>query len=478
MEGAEHDRCAEAAQLRRELDLARRLQAAIVSAIFSGFLVVDREGRVTELNELGGKILGVGVHEAIGRPLAALVRSRPAVLTALETGTGWSDREFLVETSQGPCRLMTTAVPVKAADGSVLAVIETFRELDEIHEFAAHVMGARARFRLEDIIGTSAALRQAKELARLAARSDSTVLLLGETGTGKEVFAQAIHNASRRARGPYLALNCAALPRDLVESELFGYVEGAFSGAVRGGRAGKFELAGGGTLVLDEVADLSLDLQAKLLRVLQEKTVLRIGGNRVIPVDVRIIAITNRDLRAELNRGNFREDLFYRLNVLAIHLPPLRERREDIPLLAAHFLKKLAERRQSAALDLSPTALTALLAYNWPGNVRELENVLERAASTSPAARIELGDLPAHIVHRPPVAVREPPAAPAAPGPPRTLAEIERAALLEALHRCGGNVTRTARELGIGRTTFYDKLKKHHLGPPQRDCSDFQSVSG
>jgi transcriptional regulator with PAS, ATPase and Fis domain len=331
-------------------------------------------------------------------------------------------------------------------------------------------MGARARFTFDDIIGNSCAIRQAVDLAALAAEGDSTVLLQGETGTGKEIFAQAIHNASSRSRGPYLALNCAAIPRDLMESELFGYVEGAFSGASKSGRAGKFELAAGGTLLLDEIGDLPLDMQAKLLRVLQDKAVMRIGGNKVIPVDVRIIAATNKDLEEEVHRGNFRRDLFYRLNVVSIKLPPLRDRKEDIPLLAHHFLKKTAARLNKSVTAFTREALLALTRYEWPGNIRELENAIERALNAARSTEIEPDNLPANIVAAASAKGPGPNCTPrltqaAEPSSGMTLQELEHAALARALAANKGNIARTARQLGVSRTTLYKKVKKYKLKP-------------
>jgi PAS domain S-box-containing protein len=458
-------------ELRRalaDLQFSNRCQEAIIDSIFSGFMIIDRNGNIAQMNELGGKIFGINAAQAVGKHISEIVNSRPVVLDVLQTGEGWTDREFFIDTKRGLLRLVKTAIPVKNASGEVVYVIETFREMDRVHEFATKVMGARARFTFDDIIGNSPCLRQAVDVAALAAQSDSTVLLQGETGTGKEVFAQAIHNASPRARGPYLAVNCAAIPRDLMESELFGYVEGAFSGASKSGRPGKFELASGGTLLLDEIGELPLDMQAKLLRVLQDKAVMRIGGNKVIPVDTRIIAATNKNLAEEVRKGNFRQDLYYRLNVITINLPPLRERKEDIPLLAQHFLKKISARLNKEVRTISPDALLALARYDWPGNVRELENAIERAVNITRSTTIDRqhfsfltcsyfpNQSPTHLAT---AGVTLEPCA----TPEGTLEEMEYLALVKALEGTRWNVTRAARALGISRTTLYEKMKKYHL---------------
>ncbi|HHV57146.1 MAG TPA: sigma 54-interacting transcriptional regulator [Firmicutes bacterium] len=458
-------------ELRRALadvQFSNRCQAAIIDSIFSGFMLIDRNGNIAQMNEVGGKIFGVDATKSIGKHITEIVNSRPVVLDVFDTGVGWTDREFFIDSKRGLIRLIKTAIPIKNASGEVVYVIETFREMDRVHEFATKVMGARARFTFDDIIGNSCAIRQAVDLAALAAEGDSTVLLQGETGTGKEIFAQAIHNASSRSRGPYLALNCAAIPRDLMESELFGYVEGAFSGASKSGRAGKFELAAGGTLLLDEIGDLPLDMQAKLLRVLQDKAVMRIGGNKVIPVDVRIIAATNKDLEEEVQRGNFRRDLFYRLNVVSIKLPPLRDRKEDIPLLAHHFLKKTAARLNKSTTAFTREALLALTRYEWPGNIRELENAIERALNAARSTEIEPDNLPANIVAAASAKGSGPNSTPhltqaAEPSSGMTLQELEHAALARALAANKGNIARTARQLGVSRTTLYKKVKKYKL---------------
>ena len=231
----------------------------------------------------------------------------------------------------------------------------------------------------------------------MAAGTDANILVEGETGTGKEVFAQAIHNASAYNEGPFLAVNCAALPRDLIESELFGYVEGAFTGASRKGRLGKFELASGGTLFLDEIGEMPLEVQAKLLRVLQEKTIVRVGGDRTIPIDCRIIAATNRDLRQAVSEQRFRRDLLYRLNVLTIEVPPLRERRGDIPLFIERFIAHFAERSNKVVDSVAPQVLKRLTNYRWPGNVRELENIIEHGVALTNKRQIQWEDLPAYL---------------------------------------------------------------------------------
>jgi DNA-binding NtrC family response regulator len=310
------------------------------------------------------------------------------------------------------------------------------------------------------LIGKSELLREVQKQIGRAAASDSTVLLTGETGTGKEVAARVLHDVSLRKRGPFVAINCAAIPAELIESELFGHVKGAFTGAVAD-RPGRFAQANGGTLFLDEIGDLPLNMQAKLLRAIQERVVTPLGGERNVTIDVRIVAATHRELSAEVAARTFREDLFYRLNVIPIHLPPLRERPADIPQLATHFLA-LAAARGAPARSLSPAAEGCLLAYPWPGNVRELKNAMERVTALARGPLVTGDDL-AFLM-----------AAPAAPVGiadalldlplPEAIERLERASIERALRASSGNRAETARRLGISRQSLYTKLAAYKLG--------------
>jgi two-component system response regulator FlrC len=288
-------------------------------------------------------------------------------------------------------------------------------------------------------------------LGRRVAATDATVLILGETGTGKEVLARYIHRASGRATGPFVAVNCSALPESLAESELFGHERGAFTGAI-GRRAGLFEAASGGTLVLDEVSEIPLTLQAKLLRVLQEKEVIRVGTTTAVPIDVRVIAVSNRDLRTEVREGRFRPDLFYRLNVVCLRVPPLRERAADIPLLTRYFLQRYGAAHGSRATGFTAAGLDWLLSHRWPGNVRELENVVQRAVIMTPEG--EIG--PEHLTLE---STGMEVAAPVTPG--RTIADVERELILATLGRLNGNRTSTAKALGISVRTIRNRLREY-----------------
>jgi len=298
-----------------------------------------------------------------------------------------------------------------------------------------------------------------KDLASRAARTISTVLIKGESGTGKEIFAHAIHNVSPRRRGPFIKVNCAAVPETLLESELFGYAEGAFTGARKEGKPGKFELANHGTIFLDEIGDMSLSMQAKLLRVLQEKEVERVGGIHTTKVDVRVIAATNQDLFKLAMENKFREDLYYRLNVIILELPPLRERREYIPLISQTLLQRLNGQLGTRVNTISPEVMTHFCSYNWPGNIRELENTIERAINFCDGNIITVENIPEHILSQ-----LSPATLPSLNGTLEKLLEAhEKEVIVTTLEKCGGNRTKTAETLNIHRSVLYRKMNKYKI---------------
>lgn len=312
------------------------------------------------------------------------------------------------------------------------------------------------------IIGSSPGITAARNLARRAARGCSNILLLGETGVGKEVFARAIHDAGSRAHGPFVVVNCAAVPESLMESELFGYEEGAFTGALKNGKPGKFEQASGGTIFLDEIGDMPLMLQAKVLRVIQERVIERLGGIKEVPVDARLIAATNNNLRQMVATGEFREDLYYRLDVVTITIPPLRERKQDMPELVDCFLRKLNKVCHTSVTGVHPAVMDAFLNYHWPGNLRELENVLERALNLTDGNEIRPEDIPVYFWEA--VGSRlDDPRGFRGPGLDESLAAHERAILVATLRAAGNNRTKAARMLNISRSGLYKKLRRHGI---------------
>jgi DNA-binding NtrC family response regulator len=346
----------------------------------------------------------------------------------------------------------------------VVPLVDRALELASVRKENASLRSlVRGRGGLDNIIGVSEGIRQVLGLVRKVSDTDSTVLVTGESGTGKELVARAVHYLSPRAERMIVPINCSAIPADLLESELFGHVKGAFTGA-HAARAGKFEAAHNGTIFLDEIGDMSPHLQAKLLRVLQEKSVTPVGGNRAIPVDARVIAATNKDLDEEVAEGRFRADLFFRLNVIPIRIPPLRERREDVPVLVAHFIARYNRDKGRALEGIRPDALEILMRYPWPGNVRELENLVERVVVLKGTGRIEPEDLPPKIRRAEGFLKAALPVLGENGMDIRTATEdFENTLIRQALHLAAGNKNRAAALLGLKRTTFVEMLKRKNL---------------
>ncbi|RYX94428.1 MAG: PAS domain-containing protein [Comamonadaceae bacterium] len=437
-----------------------REQQAIVDHISDGLLVVDREGVVKHLNAAAGRILSLHPSQSIGKRFGELLDFEPIIAPILESGVGYQDRELIIDSPRRHLHLIDTAVPIKDRSGRVVSIVNSFREIQRARKVADRFNGSHARYTFANLVGNSEALARAVDAARKAARGFANVMLQGESGVGKEVFAQAIHNASERADGPFIAINCAALPRELIESELFGYSPGSFTGARKDGRPGKFEAASGGTIFLDEISELPIDVQAKLLRVLQEREVVRLGDARGIPIDVRLISASNRDLRAMSRVREFREDLYYRCHVIGINIPPLRDRPSDIPVLVNFFVARYAGLLKKGVFGFSPEALARLHSYNWPGNVRELENTIERIVNLTEHELVDLSDLPDELQDwRGPVVA----AAGIERPKPRSLHEVEREAIAAMLDHCGFNVTDAARRLGISKPTLYSKVREHGI---------------
>ncbi len=428
---------------------------AILDSVHDGVVAVDRDGRVTVFNRMAEEISGLKAESVIGRAVSEVVRgiSFDETLTKgkLEIGT--------IEKLGTSCVVMSR-VPVSVG-GQVVGAVATFVDVSRIQRMEENVRkhlsarGMTAKFTFDDIIGVSARLKSTVEIARRYGEVDAAVLIAGETGVGKEMFAQAIHNTSPRRNGPFVAISCGALPESVLESELFGYVEGAFTGARKGGKAGLFELAHRGTVFLDEVSEMPVRIQTRFLRVLQEREVIRLGDEKVVPVDIRVIAATNRDLEDLVRAGSFREDLYYRLNVLNLKVPPLRERREDVPLLFDHFLREFAARFGKAPPRMSSRVGQWLQSYEWPGNVRELENIAQRLVACSGAQEADLFD----EVVRPPKGGATAPRQATARPPAGRLDEVEWEAITRALSEAGGNRSKAAEILGISATTLWRRLK-------------------
>ncbi|MGB9867956.1 MAG: sigma-54 interaction domain-containing protein [Bacillota bacterium] len=436
---------------------------ALAESISDGFMILDNRGTILYINKVGLSILGLG-SDVIGKNLRSVTSFEPEIFDIFKTGKGWVDKEFIVDlVSKKNVHLVKTAIPVFDQENRVMAVVDTFREIHRVQRLVTKISGCQAKFTFSDIKYASRQMAHIVEFAKRVAESTSPVLIYGESGTGKEMFAHAIHNHSPRRDGPFVVVDCSAIPHELAESELFGYVEGAFTRARRGGRPGKFEMANGGTVFLDEVGELPLDIQKKFLRCLESHTITRVGDHVPIPVDVRVIAATNRNLEQEVLDRNFREDLFFRLNVISFSIPPLRERREDIIPLAQAFIQRFSRSMGKAFVELSSEAAQCLLAYPWPGNVRELRNVIERALNLVEGGTI----LPEHL----PLKVQQARETNLAnvidhsKQPVPILENMERQAIVSALHQAKGNKRQAARILGISRSTLYEKLRKYNISP-------------
>lgn len=419
-------------------------QRSILETLNEGVIVTDARGIIKTINRYARQIF----HGMMltGKSVDSALNPEGVTLTGI---TFCNDREVVFQPQDRPRVSCLVSVMPAPDGGRIVSLCDNQR----IRAITRQVMGIGASYTFEMICGRSTALSEVLDKARTSSRSDSTVLLTGESGTGKELFAQAIHNGSARHGGPFIAVNCGALPRDLVQSELFGYVDGAFTGSRRGGAAGKFELADGGTLFLDEIGDMPLEAQTSLLRVLQEAEVMRIGAQRPVKVNVRIIAATNCDLQRAIETGAFRRDLFYRLNVISLRIPALRERTGDVPQLVAWFSEKMCTRLKKASMQFTPAAMAALEQYPWPGNVRELENIVERAINLSDKLLIDAGDLPEEI------ATEERPKS----GDSQRLDSHERAHIVTMLASLNGNLRKTAQKMGVSRAGLYNKLKKHGI---------------
>lgn len=428
---------------------------AIIESVSEGIVSFDGEGRITNMNPVALNILNMSGSNYLGRPLKGIINNSEIIDSVLRSRRSVYDQEFLLERKHKRVHFLFSVRPILDHARQVCGGVANIREIKYVHKLINQMVGARALFNFEDIIGESSRLKDSIRIAKDIAQSNSSIILQGESGTGKEMFAQAIHNRSSFSFGPFMAINCGAIPRDLIQSELFGYEDGAFTGARRGGHAGKFELANGGTIFLDEIGDMPLDTQVSLLRVLQEKQVVRIGGYRPIPINVRVIAATNKDLKEEVRKGNFREDLYYRLNVINITIPPLRDREGDILLLSKYYIRKCSTMLGYTVSDLDDQAAYVLENYFWPGNVRELANAIERAVNMAKGKEIILAHLPEHLQK-----------AGSGKGKARdvdTLERREREIIMETLAAVNWNISKGSAVLGISRNTLYRKINKYAI---------------
>lgn len=433
----------------KDKELTISQQRIILDMVLDGIIMLDACGNIKHINRKAMQLFGTANQKLIDAPISQLIlggvdfdileKERPVI----------KDKEIdiILPNKEMTCRLTVQYISNK--EGSLESVVLTLKESTRIHELVNKVAGSMANYTFQDIYGRSDAYKEMIRQGYIAATHDYNVLITGESGTGKELIAQAIHNASRRADKPFVAINCGALPRGLIESELFGYIGGAFTGSRKEGNPGKFELADGGTLFLDEIGDMPLDIQVTLLRVLQEHEVTRIGGTKPKKVNVKVIAATNKDLKTAVESKSFRQDLYYRLNVFHIYLPPLRERREDILVLSEHILNGLKYQLNKPELTIDEEGKEILFRYSWPGNTRELENVLERAAFLCEDHIITAKELP--ILED------------KTDRTGKSAEPLDLDLVLNTLSNTKGNVKKAAEQLGVARSSIYRKLDKNNI---------------
>ncbi|MFO7838017.1 MAG: sigma 54-interacting transcriptional regulator [Desulfosalsimonadaceae bacterium] len=446
--------------------LAANATDIILESISEGVFTIDKNWRITSFNRAAEAITGVEREDAIGRHCWEVFRSDMceadcALRRTMEAGTPVVNRSaYLVNSERRRIPITVSTAVLRDETGNVIGGVETFRDISQVEALRKELDG---RYQLGDMVSRSPAMQKIFTLLPQIAASDSTVLIRGETGTGKELLARALHDHSSRRDKSFIAINCGALPDTLLESELFGYKAGAFTHAVKD-KPGHFSAAHGGTLLLDEIGDISQAFQVKLLRVLQDQTFQPLGSTETIKTDVRVIAATHHDLSELVQQSRFRQDLYYRINVVTLALPPLRERKEDIPLLSERIVERMNRMRGRAVAGISQEALAVLMAYNFPGNIRELENIIEHAFILCPDAMILPAHLPEHLqTGRQDVCAFNGASIQSA----RRYAEAQR--IIDALARNHYNRQATARELGIHKSTLYRKIKQLDLELPEND---------
>ncbi len=449
--------------LTERMVMANRLEA-VVDSVDESVIAVDSDCVITHFNRSAERVFGTRKKSVIGKDSKDVLPSLP-LAEVLRDGKGFHSREVFINYEGRKLHLLSTVKPIKMKTGQVVGVVASFRDFKETQKLAYGIMNNQEIIDFEDIVGMSKPLLAVKTKAQKVAPSNSTVLIIGESGTGKEVFARAIHAAGPHGHKPFITINCGAMPENLLDIELFGYAEAAFSGAKRGSKPGKFELADGGTIFLDEISNMSLYLQTKLLRVLTERRVERVGGTRLIPVDTRVIAATNSDLQEMVRKKIFRDDLYYLLSVIPLVIPPLRVRQEDIPLLLEHYMKRFNKLLGKEITGFSSEALNVCMNYYWPGNVRELVYAVEYAINLEESNIITVESLPPTLRE---TTKKGLPNDITSDGRLLPLAQLEKDAIITALDRYGWTdegKTRAARVLGISRATIYRKIQRYGLQP-------------
>ncbi len=431
---------------------------AVLNSVSEGVIATNADGVIVGMNKVAATMFLRNSADAVGRSLSELVFVDEHLEGFFRSArSSYSNEPLILKTPGGMTDCIASANRVMAESGLDCGVVLTLKRVEKPARRYDGPLRVAGGYTFEDIIGNSRAVKQTIQQARNVARSPSSILILGESGTGKEILAQAIHNAGDYCRGPFVSINCGAIPKELIQSELFGYVGGAFTGARKTGSPGKFQMAHGGTLFLDEIGEMPFEMQVNLLRVLDERAVTPVGGQKAVPVDVRIIAATNKKLEDEVSAGKFREDLYYRLNVISITVPPLRARKSDIPLLVDHYLAKAAARVGKPIPRIDQTVLSDLEGHDWPGNVRELINAIEHAINFVAGNVLRVEHLPQYLRHR------NIDSSSISDDQIANLSSVEKRAIQRTLRHFHGNISRTAKALGVGRNTLYEKIRKYHI---------------
>ncbi|MBX4267945.1 sigma 54-interacting transcriptional regulator [Clostridium estertheticum] len=436
-----------------------RYMNTVVDSIYLGIYVINKEGILKTINKEACSILRIKEEDIIGKKVDTILPDWINIFEKIIKGNVYNNIEVTLSNETTKTRYNVSANPIEI-DNEVKGLVVVFTAIKKVIKSVNKYSSGRAIYNFEDIVGDSLEIKKVIEYAKIISSSPSTVLIQGESGTGKELLAQSIHNYGDRSNKTFIAINCGAISKNLIESELFGYEEGSFTGARRGGCAGKFELSSGGTLFLDEIGEMPLDMQVNLLRVLQEGYITRVGGDKIIPVDVRIIAATYKDLKKEVEKGRFREDLYYRLSVIPIKIPSLIERKGDLPILIDHLLKIKANKLNKKLTIMSAGIYEKMLNYNWPGNIRELENCIENIVNLNGESTMVFGDVEKNksinndclnkvlSVENKKI---------------YTLAELEKNEIIKAMDQNECNMTKTAKDLGITRATLYSKIKRYNI---------------
>ncbi|WP_093796080.1 sigma-54 interaction domain-containing protein [Sporomusa acidovorans] len=447
-----------------QLTVANSTLEGTLASVDEGIITIDRTGKILNINNEGKRILKLRLDERKNINICNFLGNKSQLMTLVESGNNVVNIEETICTDRGEETYLVNIWPVLNQKSSTIeGAVLRLNYAEKVNALVTSRFGATASYSFKNIVGASNVIKKTIELGRRFAESPENVLIIGESGTGKELFAQSIHNA-RCPEGPFMAVNCAAIPRELIESELFGYERGSFTGAERGGRPGKIELANGGTLFLDEIGDMPFELQAVLLRTLEDRQVMRVGGQRYKKVNFKLIAATHKDLYKRVQENLFREDLYFRLSVLTINLPPLRERVEDIGILSQFFIERYCKKIGRRAPKISPVVQKIFTEYPWPGNIRQLQNTLIYAVSTTPGEVITIDNLPANIIQASnPLKFIQKTDAHEMEAKVMQMKDYEKSAMEYALLHANSNIAQASELLGISKSKFYKKIKEYHI---------------